>query len=214
MYGYGRGDTEGLITSPVTQVNFAGFRASTAMLASKGWAISADQEVCHSHGGTRIQLSLRHESGVMLMSSAFMLDYRQVLQEITGFQGMNIEFDILGVSLEGRSSFVARPTPVEIDVFASNKESFYPIDTTPRYEKMDMGTIDFDKFCLFRPLNDMATIYVPKATEAELMELILKKQAPKQAEIRERRRKEGLRNGIADMARGSNDLIKAQLVAI
>lgn len=197
-----------IVKSPITHVNFAGFRSTTYELSRNGWAISAYEQMDYSKGYDRvIQLAMKHEGGLVLMSSAYMTDMDSMTRSLPTF-----DFNVMAASVESRSSFmVRRPDPISIDVM---DRSFAPIDCVPENTSIDLSSINFDEFCLFKPLNDMTTIYVPKATEAELMKIILEKQAPKQKEIRERRRKEGLRNGVADCARNSNDLIKAQLIAI
>lgn len=176
------------------------------LMSLAGWALSAYERMDERSYDKVIQLSMKHEAGIILMSSAYVAKYDYMTRALPVF-----DFNVMAASIESRSSFIAQPRPVEIDI---NPGSFVPIDIVPEMKRIDLSRINFEEFCLFRPLNDSATIYVPKATEAELMDLILKKQAPKQAEIREKRRKEGLRNGVIDCTRTSKDLIKAQIIAI
>lgn len=192
--------------SPITHVNFAGFRSSTYELSRNGWAISAYERVCESTMDHVLQLSMKHEGGMVLMSSAFMTRYDFMTRTIPKF-----ELKVTAASIDYKSCFFHRPQPIEIEM---NQGAFLPIDVLPKRKEINLSTLNFEDFCIFRPLNDSATIYVPKATEAELMKMILDKQAPKQDIIREKRKRESLRDGGISCERTSIDFIKAQIIAI
>lgn len=207
--------------SPISYVNFAGFRAHTAQLSQEGWAVSAYQGVNESRYERILQIALKHDCGLSLMSNGILFESLGDLvsgsivgsrDRFMGHKRKQIEFQIQGVCLNGQSRFMRAPKPIEIDVMMSKE--FTPVDCMPSIQEVNLHDINFDDFCLFKPLNDSANIYIPQERIPEAMEIILKHQEPEQAAIRYRRRKEKLREGVVDCGRTSKDTIKAQLIAI
>lgn len=197
-----------LIRSPIVQVNFAGFRSTTAELQRNGWALSAYQDFDCRMAARTVRLMMHHESGGLTMVSKLWLSDMGDIQRVMQNQALP-PFDVIGVSLDGRSTFVSIPKPLEIDF---QPGMFKPIDAMPSVDRIDLSAFDFTKFGVFKPLNESTNIYVEEKSVPELLKLIEEKQAPKQAEIRKKNRtKEFMEQAFKE---SPNQHIKAQLIAI
>jgi len=131
---------------------------------------------------------------------------------IDNLRGCLPEMNIMGVQTGGdRTSYLRIPKPMEID-FKPNM--FSPIDCVPQVKSIDLGEIDLHKFGIFRKLNEEANLYLPEKTIDELMKEILKKQEPKQKEIRQNNRRREFMDGFNGVDQNPLAEIKCQLIAI
>ena len=202
------------VKSNIFKVNFAGFSAYGHHLAERGWDFSAYQGHSMRSFTYDLQLIMRHAaSNLTMISQLQAYDLNDVLYNQRNItlrdRADNAPFEVVGVQIDNRSSFIM-PMVKQRDVDFSRRE-FFPADMSPNYERIDLSQLDFNKFGVFRRTNEAANIFLPEKTVNELMEEILKKQAPVQAEIRANRKREEF---MRDFNRNANEDIKLQLVAV
>lgn len=199
------------IKNPIFKVHWAGWEADTLSLQRNGWQISAEQDMMRM----AIRFAFKHEA------------YR-----IYGVSDLVSELDVMGY--HGRfnpkmtGTFREFPTVTirhmasNIDVIVhTNFSSFTPINAVPEFLTQERKHID--DFKLFRPIDKINEIVIARPNAEGLLQEILKLQDPKQAEIREKRRKEFRRfNSIMEgmsfddaskIALPSSDIV-AQIVAV
>lgn len=199
------------IESPLCEIHFAGFRAHALELQHRGWEVSGYEKPCFHTYAKEISLCLRHStSGLTFMSSSTVFELDQIMRgKPANMMNRAPVFNINGITFDGRTRFVERVDPF---IFDMKEQSFEPLDLTPNIKRIDLDKFDLSKFGIFRKLNDSANIFLEQATAHELMEEILKKQSPKQREIREKRRKREAYGELFE--RNPNDEIKLQLIAV
>ena len=102
---------------------------------------------------------------------------------------------------------------------ARHMPAFQPIDARPEFHAE--REVDLTDIALFKPVNvsEDFEVYLNKKDEAEILDLLLKKQDPKQKEIREARRHRAWRevhNPAAETGSGFDVYgdIKRQLVIV
>ncbi len=78
---------------------------------------------------------------------------------------------------------------MDVHVF-DDLSKFNPIDCEPQFNMRKEQVKSIEDFMIFRPINKATEIIVPEFEIKDLMDMIIQKQDPKQAEIREKRRKE------------------------
>lgn len=197
---------ESFLYSPVCEISFAGFRATTLGLQNAGWELSARQGHSPNRAGYDIQLMMNHSGGgLTMLSSMQMIDYSFLRDKMMSNE---MHFDVVGLQVGERSFFMPKVRPFEIDFSA---RSFNAIDATPSLERIDLNKIDLMKFGVFKKINDSANIFLPEKTISELMDDILSKQKPIQDEIRKNRKREEF---VQDFNRNPNEEIKVQLIAV
>lgn len=167
--------------NPICPVHFAGFESDTLRLQRAGWQISAEQLV-NRHA---IRLALKFEPARVfaLTNAVSMKDF--------------YEWDQRGRSVSCPIGFhvqhIANDMRFQI-MPMSYRPSFAPIDATPAFEERQ--EVRFEDLIPFRPLSiDAPEIVIAQADVSELLDAIIKKQDPKQKEIRERVRRDEWRKG-------------------
>ena len=210
------------LESPIVEVHFQGFRSSTPQLQSSGWAISARElaPIDHSPFDRSVQLMMEHDCGVRLISN-LQLVHRIGFGHSAYIDGRRFgapvdqpRFDIIGMEFSGSSRFVipmVRPEDVEFTYGMRKGERFMPIDARPAVQQLDLGSVNLSQWGIFKKLDHTTNIYLPEKTCTDLLEEILKKQAPRQKEIRKNER---VREFTAEFNRKPEETIKAQLIAI
>lgn len=164
------------ISSPRIEVVWAGWRSDTYALQSNGWEISAEQ----SSFDRTIRLALKHP-----------------------------KFNIYGISqtsdynqyLEMNRNYYGECPPIVIQHMASrmqlnlmdNLSQFNPVDCEPQVNPPNMEVRDIEDFLIFRPINKSKEIIIPESSAIELLDEIIKKQDPKQKEIRNKKRREWIK---------------------
>lgn len=200
---------ESFVHSNMFMVRFAGFQATGFDLQQAGWSFTAYQNMSNRSYGFDLQLMMQHKGGVTMVSQMNVIDMGRFMR--IAENGRRLEetvFDTMALSVDGKSSFLVNPKPYEISF--SNRQ-FNPIDATPSYERIDLSTFDFNKFGVFKRLNDSANIFLPEKTVNEILDDILFKQKPLQEEIRKNRKRESF---MQEFNRNPNEDIKLQLVAV
>lgn len=112
---------------------------------------------------------------------------------------------------------------MEINIIDNKFDAFQPVDAQPCVI-INQQRRNIEDFMMFRPIGKVNEIIVADYEVKELMEMITKKQDPKQAEIREKKRKEwrkfqreinqeGLRVDYEQQIDNRNSIV-AQLITI
>jgi len=162
------------ITSPITKVRWAGWESNTHQLQRTGWQISAEQE-SHKHS---IRFAFKHPN------------FR--IYGISQSVDLAMYWDN---TFHHKNPFATLPV-IDINYMASRMEvvlyddltKFEPIDATPSFNTMERKNIE--DFMIFRPIGNAKEIIIAEPEVSGLLDMILKKQDPKQEEIREKKRKE------------------------
>lgn len=99
----------------------------------------------------------------------------------------------------GSDMMYGRPTPpihiqymasrMEINIIDNNFNAFSPVDAQPSI-MINQQRRNIEDFLMFRPIAKANEIIVADYEVSQLLEMITKKQDPKQAEIRYKKRKE------------------------
>jgi len=161
------------ISSPMVKVLWAGWESDTFTLQRAGWQISAEQDI----SSMRFRLAIKHPN-FRIYGLGDLMDY--------------------GEYAEFKDNVYRQYPPVHIKYMASrmdihvydNLSNMNPIDCEPQFNIKETQVKSIEDFMIFRPINKANEIIVPDFQVRELLDLILKKQDPKQAEIRENKRKE------------------------
>lgn len=199
-----------LIYSPRMNIHFAGFKANAWELQSAGWAFTAYERMSHSQHGRELQIMLNHDgAGITMVSTASLFKIEELFRD-DRFSKPQFLFQVMGIQVEGRTSFVEHPRMEDMNFFF-DKHRFTSVDMAPRYEKVNLSKINLNEFGVFKKINDAANVFLPEKTVNELMEEILKKQEPTQKEIRKNRNRESF---MQEFNRNPNEEIKLQLIAV
>jgi len=163
-----------LLSAPF-KVRWAGWESDTYTLQRHGWQIAANQDVQY---GT-LQLLISHPVyKIQGFSDRITMEFMHIHESMRS----NIDIPICGMGSK-------------LTVMANNinPTDFTQIDCEPSYIRMEPKSLD--DFKIFKEsLHRVDEIIVDPLTVNQLMEQIVELQTPKQKEIRERRRKERLRN--------------------
>lgn len=205
----------------MVEVGFAGFRATLVTLQRCGWALSAHELCDHTRGpGSRNIQLLMERHGLHLLSHVEMIPVQGFHERSfdfglqNRFNGLPARVDVVGVQLDDRSHFISMPKEMDLEFLNTPSTTpgyFHPIDARPAWKQIDLSKISMSEFGVFKRLNDTASIYLPEKTIAEILDEVLKKQEPKQREIRHNNKR---REFMDDMSRDPKEEIKAQLIAI
>jgi hypothetical protein len=163
------------IINPISTVHFAGFESTTYRLQKEGWQLSMEQSYEHAS----LRLAMKHERArLYAISAPVEYQYFHYMKTRYGSEPPPITFNIIHMS-----------GSIQLHLPQSRPVSFMAIDATPTWS--EDRVVSFEDAIPFRPLNAEAPeIIVPPQSVPELMELVLKLQDPKQAEIRKNRRRE------------------------
>lgn len=189
--------SEAILSLPI-DVHMAGFQSNTFALQNAGWELAADQDIRYQ----KLWILIRHPMWKLAgFSQPIDFDYFYYAQA-SRFSGARIDIK----SLRSQDSFRF----VEVN---SNISSFLPIDATPEFVyREEKSLMDFK---IFKTIDHMKDIVVEPSSVPELMEHILRLQSPKQAEIRERVRKEKAREDFWNSAEPSNpEVVQAQVITM
>jgi hypothetical protein len=195
------------IRNPIFRLYWAGWEADTLRLQREGWQISMEQEVHYC----RMRVAIKHPQFQMYGLSR------------------SIEFDFMGYGSPHGYIQQMREFPViAIDKMASNftvtmiadMSTFQPVSAVPEFSMMERKHID--DFKIFKPLDQVKEIIIARPNVKELLDQIIAQQDPKQAELRDKRRKElrkigraleGMRPEDIEIIKPDEELV-AQIVAV
>lgn len=190
--------------NPPIPVRFAGFESNTLRLQESGWDLSVER----MQNRDSMRLALRHERAGLYaitrdVSTMCMMDMAR-----GGDWWKMIEFEVIWCGSGGRFHIMPQMGAL----------NFKPVSGIPEFDECEYKDVDFRDAIPFRTINaDPASeIIVAPDSVPELLEMILKLQDPRQAEIRERRRREAFRDKtgerITEMRPVSD--IRAQIITL
>lgn len=206
-----------LQSAPV-KVRFAGWESTTHQLQVSGWQLSIREHLdLYMRPDLSIQLAMKHEQArLFALARPLSIDMGEIHEALhlgrfdsfINFMKDKV-FEVFCVSPTIEERYIIEgKAPIE-------PPKFMPIDAAPQYEKINMGNFSLEDLAIFRPINPDSEIVVHPEIIPKLMEDIRKAQAPKQKEIREKLRKQALREKGNEM-NGYNPAkdIKAQIVVV
>jgi hypothetical protein len=163
--------------NPVCKVIFAGFKSSTLELQQAGWEIAAEQD---PFKGVRLALHHRKSGLQALTNTVPMLELRAAVTKSAGYDIIkHITFQVVHVGTDTRFQIIPMVGPV----------SFKAIDATPEWSEVKSSEISFHDLIPFRTVNpDAEQIIVAPDSVPQILDLLLKCQAPVQRRIRQNER--------------------------
>lgn len=176
-----------LLHSLPVEVEFAGFRSNTLRLAQSGWDLSMEQQMNPRFYGPSLRLAMRHTGAKLYaISNEVVVDYGRLsgsLQNPVAYAEYlsHVCFSIACVALDIR--FAVRGEQAYGGTFASR---FQAIDPFPQERIVEESIHDFKFFKVANP--SIKDIIVSPDQVPELLEMVLRAQAPGQREIRARER--------------------------
>jgi len=187
------------------KVFFCGLESNLHKLQNEGWQVAVEMYRMEAYAGRRVTFAFRHSSIKMTMIGNVELSDHLLFNPntlVNYFQHICINIQYIAPTIQ----------VVQYPMATSQTSDFYPIDCTPTYAKTDKPLNLND---IFQPINKDVELYVLEKDIGELMDIIHKKQAPKQREIREKRRREIITDTSNIDINNSYDIrkdIKLQLV--
>jgi len=205
-----------LVNAPIP-VNFAGLRGNTANMQADGWQLNVEiysrPDLRFSYevrlAGKHPDLGLYFYSGVRLFDGVAMMQDRDYIYNAA----LHMEFPICANHM---TQNIIMPASLDVTRFPVDFSKSY-IAEIPKQEMFNMN----DLF-LFKPMNPEAEIFLPEKeilSVQDHLNAVLEMQSEKQAEIREKKRKERARIGRVGQETKPGELIaknevKLQLVMI
>ncbi len=204
-----------LINAPIP-VNFAGLRGTTMSMQADGWQLNVET-YCRAdlHFSYEVRLVGKHpDLRLYFYSGVCLFDGREMMQsrDYVFDSAIHMEFPICAEHMT-KNIMVSRAPDVRA----------YPVDfSKPFMAKVPMNDMfNLEDLFIFKPMNTEVEIYLPEKeiwTVQKHLDKVLDLQAEKQAEIREKKRKERrhMNNGqeIKPGEQVAKNEVKLQLVAI
>lgn len=196
------------LKNPIFRLYWAGWESDTLKLQSNGWQISTQQDVYRNS----IRFAVHHPK-FQISGMTDPVDFY--------FRGMN-QHEMFSMNFPPVTlRWMASHFEVRMHVTNTEMMNWDAIDATPAIIDQQVKTLE--DFKIFRPLNPINEIIIPQADVSMLLDDILKKQDPKQKEIRDRMRKDSMRfnrmiegmdlNEIGKLVQPTSDIV-AQIVAV
>jgi len=169
------------ISSPITKVYWAGWESDTLRLQKAGWELSTEQDIYRQS----IRMAFRN-TGYNIYGISNPISREECLDMKSMFINGHPRSDLVFNYFPPLTiNYMASRMHVEL---REHSMEFMPIDATPAFETREVKSIE--DFQIFRPIGNPKELIVTPDSVPELLELIMKKQDPKQFEIREKKRKE------------------------
>lgn len=176
------------LLSPPFNLRWLGWEANTLDLQRAGWQISMDQRPAPFSRDHHLHIALRYKSVPL----------------IYGYGNVIIPYEDFYKSSYTKSDPLRR-REVLCDMQLAQQITFHatdilgrrfdPIDATPTM--LEARSIDLQQMCIFRSLpKDAPDIIIPEPAFPELLDKLLKMQAPKQQYIRDKMLKEELQQSL------------------
>jgi hypothetical protein len=184
-------DQPRLVSAPIP-IRFAGWESNTYRLQQCGWQLSAREDSIRNVMRPQLQLALKHpDLQIRALTTPIDVDYLGMSRGaghsiVEGLMRMGLDVQMFGSTLI-------------LNVMHQGPVEFRPIDAQPMWEDPACSTTtNIDDLKIFADAQLVRTeeVIVMPDNVPELMAHILKLQDPKQAEIRERVRKDKLVNGL------------------
>ena len=177
MYGsHGhRPDSMRIMSMPL-KIHWMGWTATTESLFRAGWDMSAHQDM--RRRGLQIAIKYEKDGNAVRGLSQILpdFDFRPRMLEDMRRDGTLLD---VGIQMQ-----VANNIAIHQMASMQSAVEFSPIDARPTFSNMEIKS--FDELCHFKKNNTVDTheIFLQQASLAEVMQIALDKQAPRQAEIR------------------------------
>lgn len=186
-------------------IRFAGWESDTYTLQRQGWQLAARQGMSQYGPDYEVQFILRHEQAKLHAITA-PLNFRMMEMVRGGSEEYlrALQLNVVCMGSEVRVQVLHQSSSFRLQDFSA-------VDCTPQ---MSNEEVNLSELKIFRPISTSAPeIIIPTASVDEMMELVLKLQDPKQAEIRDRFRKEQMRSAEAGKGYDVHRDIKCQILA-
>jgi hypothetical protein len=207
------------VTSRRCPVFFAGFKSDTATLQNNGWDLSMEQLNNFAHARSELRLAMRHEkAGLYALSAPVAWDQRREYAYQTSMREPGyVHQTALGADWDYSLTFqiIYVGSNARFQIIPQSRAMFFqPIDAFPAVEQVQ--ELDFDQAIPFRTISAEAPeLVVDPDKVGQIMELILKAQSPKQAEIRQETRRRAWRERDAtSQGYDARADIRAQIVSL
>lgn len=195
-----------LQSAPIS-VSMAGFHSNTMALQQNGWQISVELIDHYQYSGKEQRIAFKHDGIKQVAIGRLFFDYR----ELTGPAHFLNKFKTMEIEISAIAPMI------RVHELAVNRSMiFTPIDARPEIAKIK----DLTDMALFKSIKtENFEIYINQKDEAEILEILLKKQDPKQKEIvQNNRRRKYLESDeayqINDLSDKINTNVKHQLVLV
>lgn len=171
------------IISPPMKVRFLGWTSDTYTLQRFGWSVSVLENVIYNS----MYIAIKHDGlKIYGVSDMYSMDYQMLRHSRDGGYGELRDMEVNFSNLASKYTVMVHGNNIDFNKFS-------PIDAEPQMINFEPKSLE--DLCVFKKVvHKEEEIIVDPKSVSELMEQIVKMQDPKQAEIRERRRKERARN--------------------
>jgi len=193
----------GVIKNPIMEVMWAGWRSDTLTLQQCGWQLAVEDDPQRRLFRIALHHPTMHLYGIMDKDILYMRPRNDYYEEFPPLCITHMASDIT------------------VDIRTTKRfKNFYAVDAEPYLETSQPQKLS--DLVLFRPLDAIKEIIIEPKDVNEMMERILSLQAPKQAELREKARKERARanrenvvdlSGYREIYNPKTDII-AQVIAM
>lgn len=204
------------LSSPKMEICWAGFKSDTYSLQQAGWQLSIEENILRVNQYCKtLRLAIKHpQLNVYGISQGINISPKEFSFLRDGyFNAENNEeaFVHYCLKIEKRLDIQHLTSRMSVVLRYEDIKNFKPIDAKPQFQFFD-EYIPVEKLNIFRPIGNSETknIIVPKHSVPELLDLILEKQDPYQAEMRKKKRKE-FRKLMKNLGENDNILIESEL---
>ena len=194
------------IMSMPVPVRMAGFESNTLNLQNSGWQISVEARREWAFDGYDIRVAFKHD-GIKQMALGVMRFTANSAHENLITEYFKYGIDICYIAPQIQVQRITAPHGMSMN--------FQAIDARPMITELR----GLDEFAMFKPIkSEDFELYIHQKDEQEILDFLLKKQDPKQKELRQNRKRrdyvagnEGSLLGIDD---NINTDIKHQIVLV
>lgn len=180
-----------LQSAPV-EVRMAGFTSTTTALQLSGWQISVEHFAMYERATTRFRVAFKHDGLKQVAMGCCDLDDRWLARtsgEPTSFLNW---FKQIGIEI----NYMAPMIQIIEMPWSGGVGQWTAIDARPQITQAK----SLEDIAIFKPIkSEDFEIYIHQKDELEILDLLLKKQVPKQAEIRQNKKRRDYMNGNAGM---------------
>lgn len=173
-----------LQSAPI-KVKMQGFESTTTSLQNNGWQISVETFKHMAIDATDMRVAFKHDGikqmaiGIMRFDGEFLSNAR--FTHFQAYLGMGIEISYMAPMIKC------------VMIPMNDIHGFQAIDARPRLHRVEK---DLSEFAMFKPIKgEDFELYINQKDEAEIMDFILKKQDPRQKEIRQNQKRRSYLEG-------------------
>jgi len=178
MYGISAlvDSTGHFLQSAPVKVRMAGFESNTYALQRAGWQISVETFRRYERAAIDMRVAFKHDGIKQMALGVLSMDESQIIGSKIGPHAfVNDMLKHMGIDI----SYIA--PMIQFHVMPTyGVMKFTAIDATPTYKKV----VNLDEIAMFKPIKgEDFEIFINQKDEAEILEILLKKQDIKQKEI-------------------------------